>query len=883
MASDRPQKSTVRPAVTIHLMSSHLPVRLRETNGPRLALRMVACASTLALASCAMLKPVDTSLALPQPLTKPARAAGEQRESDGGMATDTGLPQTQFLQTPPLPPRGASATGAPPAPAAATGSTDMLESAVTLENMPIPVFANAVFGNILKRNVSIDAAVQSRTDLVSLKTGKPVSGAQLAAAAQAVLRSYGVVATDYDGLVRVVPESSPNSGAVSFRRGRAQPDVPSALRPVFFLAEIENTNAGNISNWIRTFFQGRVTVTDDQARNAVLLSGQSDSVSAAAEAIQLLDQPALRGQLSARINPAFWSAPELAGRLVEVLTAQGYYAAQSANQTAPILVIPIPAVNSVIVFAANTETLNHVLRWARELDQAPPNKGGKYVTYYVRNTDASEVARTLQDVLGGGSGAAATVSATPGAPAAAAARVSTPGTLPGGGRVVVNAAANSIIIQSTPAEYQQIYSLLQELDRPPRSALIMATVAEVRLSDTEQFGFSWLLKQFTSGGYNVNTRVGPTPVAGTTGAGLALSIASVAGDPRALLTALASSNRVRVLSNPSIVALSGYEATIQVGEDVPVLTSQISNANTGGTNGSQGVLQTVQYRSVGIILRVRPVVHAGGRVDLEMNQEVSGVSSNNSGLGNSPVVTTRRIQTRLSAQDGNTMLLGGLIREQRDGGNAGVPFFKDIPVAGSLFRTSANDNFERTELVVLLTPYVIEDDFDSRAVTNAFRSQFGWAKGGGLGVMAPEKVGSGSPGVSPVPGAGGAGDSSASGRGAGGASPAAMPSKAKPYVVPDEPALKLKPSMQPYEAQPSSSPAGSPLPAGGAAAPGSQSGGSSSSPAPAAAKAVPGPAAKAAGGASAGSGTTPAVPKGTQPVGDEKLRRELLDAAQGAK
>lgn len=825
-------------------------------------LRAVAVASAFALTSCAMVRPLEGAIDLPQPLPSAVRPA--ERAGDGVKqllpAEDASTPRTQFLVTPPLQARASTTTGAPPKPPTPTASNDMLESAVTLENMPLPVFANAVYGSILKRNVSVDAAVQSRNDLVSLKTGKPVSGAQLAAAAQAVLRSYGVVATEFDGLVRIVPESSPGSGLVSIRRGRAQADVPAALRPVFFLVEVENTNVANISNWVRTFFQNRVTVTEDQPRNAILLSGQSDSVSAAAEAIQLLDQPSLRGQVSARINPAFWSANEMAGRLVEILTAQGYYASQSANQTAPILVLPISAVNSVVVFASTPETLDHVLRWARELDQAPPNKGGKYVTYYVRNTDAAEVARTLQDVLGGG-GNTAVAPATPGAPAAATAARTASGNLSGGGRVVVNAAANSIIIQSTPAEYQQIYSLLQELDRPPRSTLIMATVAEVSLSDSEQFGFSWLLKQFTSGGYNVNGSVGPRPTSGVTGAGLALSIASIAGDPRALLTALASSNRVRVLSNPSIVALSGYEASIQVGEDVPVLTSQISNANTGGANGSQGVLQTVQYRSIGIILRVRPIVHAGGRVDLEMSQEVSGVSSNNSGLGNSPVVTTRKVQTRLAAQDGSTMLIGGLIREQRDGSNAGVPFLKDIPVAGGLFRTSAGEAFNRTELVVLLTPYVMEDDFDSRAITSAFRSQFRWAADGGVGALpAARGASAGQPVNRAMPLPGGAVDKTEPGT-----------SNARPYVFPDEPTSRreLPKSIAPAT-QPNPAITPSPVPEKDRGA----------SPQP-----------KTQAGAPTGSGASPtspakpqaAGPSGARAVTDDKLRQELLDAARGAK
>ena len=397
------------------------------------------------------------------------------------------------------------------------------------------------------------------------------------------------------------------------------------------------------------------------------------------------------------------------------MAAQGYSASTVATAPSPILILPIAPINSLVVFTVSEESLNHTLRWARELDQTPPSRsGGRYITYYVRNTDAADVAKTLQEVLGGSS--TSTQPAVVGA--APAPRVS------GGSKVVVNSVANSIIIQSSPAEYQQIYGLLQELDRPARSALIMATVAEVILSDDEQFGFNWLLSQFNSGGYIVNGGMGAKPVGGiASAAGIALNIASVAGDPRALLTALATSSKVRVLSNPSIVTVSGQQASIQVGQDVPVTTGQLSNSSTGG-----GVLSTIQYRNVGVILKVKPTIRAGGRIDLEIGQEVSGVASVATAAGNTPLINTRRVDTKLSTVDGNTMLIGGLISEQREGANAGIPYLKDLPLVGALFRTSGSSKSTRTEMVLLITPHVIEDDFDSRAMTEAFRGQFGWGQ-----------------------------------------------------------------------------------------------------------------------------------------------------------
>lgn len=664
-----------------------------------------------------MVGPIDTTLGATRPLVKPVREASPMTSSwgtDKAGAVESSAQTTQFFKAPTTP----SGVVAPPQnnpPAqVAPNANDLTISAVTLDGIPLPQFINTIYATILKRNVSVDAAIQTRTDLVSLRTGRPQTAAQLSAAAQTVLRSYAVSINEFEGLVRAVPSSGVGGASAEILRGRAQPDVPGSLRPIFYLMELDNTSQANVVSWVRTLFQGRVTVTEDPPRNAIMLSGQSDSVMAAVDAIQSLDRPGMRGRYTARITPVFWSATEIASRLVEVLTAQGYSASTVATAPSPILILPIAPINSLVVFAVSEESLNHTLRWARELDQTPPSRsGGRYITYYVRNTDAADVAKTLQEVLG---------SASPTQPAVAGA-VPTP-RASGGSKVVVNSVANSIIIQSSPAEYQQIYGLLQELDRPARSALIMATVAEVILSDDEQFGFNWLLSQFNSGGYIVNGGMGPQPVRGVTSAqGLALNIASIAGDPRALLTALATSSKVRVLSNPSIVTVSGQQASIQVGQDVPVTTGQLSNSTTGG-----GVLNTVQYRNVGIILKVKPTIRAGGRVDLEIGQEVSGVASVATASGNTPLINTRRVDTKLSTVDGNTMLIGGLISEQREGANAGIPYLKDIPLVGALFRTSGNSKSTRTEMVLLITPHVIEDDFDSRAMTEAFRGQFAWGR-----------------------------------------------------------------------------------------------------------------------------------------------------------
>ena len=650
---------------------------------------------------------------------------------------------TGFYQTPPpLAEKNAAGNAPPPAPL----KKGRGEKGITLnfQSMPLPEFVNAVFSGVLKLNVSIDPQVAQRTDMVSLRSGAPMNEAQIFSAAQAVLRSYGIAAQEFNGLVRVVPENSQSGYLPEIRRGRAMPDVPESLRPVFFLTELEHTQSTQAMTWLRSLFGAKLTATEDARRNMILLSGQSDTIRTALEAIQLLDQPQMRGRYSVRIAPVFWSAEEMARRLVDLLAAEGYAASTLPSSPSPVLVVPVAPINSIVVFAANERVLNHVLRWAQELDQTPPSRSGGYITYHVRNVDAADLASTLSQVMGESPAAdptptPAASAGAPGAGAAAAAPAAARQSF--GSRVVVNKSANSIIIKTTPAEYQQWYGLLQELDRPARAALVMATIAEVRLTESDVFGFNWMLKQFQSHGYNVNTGTTAAPGTSSTVATgtFRIALATLSGDPRALLTALSSADRIKILSNPSVMARNGETATIQVGTDVPILSSQISTPIGNGNNNPNtspplASLQTVQYRQTGVLLRVKPVIHAGGRIEVDVAQEVSVVQQATSGSGQqssgnlTPPILTRKIDTKISVADGNTIVLGGLMQENVSKGDSGIPFLKDIPYLGAIFRTSMSRAVDRTELVVLLTPYVVEDDFDANAITDTFRRQFSWAQ-----------------------------------------------------------------------------------------------------------------------------------------------------------
>ncbi len=691
-------------------------------------------ATLAALTLLALLAGCAEGLLIPQRLDVPRRAGealADSAANSRGSVTIAGLPSPKVV-VPSRAPDTAVRSAALP--------TASEPAVLNLEQVPLGTFAQLVFAEVLKKNVNIDPQVLARPDLVTFRSGSPQTAAQLESAAILLLKSYGVAAIDLGGLVRVVPDNANFGNLPEIRRGAALPDTPLPLRPIFYLVDLQSVRHLDVINWLRTMFGDRVRAQEDPTRNALLISGTPDNVQAALEAIRTLDQPVMAGGQSFSISPVNWSAEDFARRLVEVLTAQGY-AVQPFGQTAsairyPIIVLPVAAINAVYVFARGAEVVQHITDLARALDR--PNERGigkNFFTYSVRHKDASTLAETLQQLL---QGAAARTSST--SPAGGQA----PAVAPGRTSVVIDKSTNTLIFQASQEDYPQIMSLLQTLDRPTKSALIEVTVAELSVTDSARLGVEW--------GFSDGSGIGGTVGGLSLGtAGFTYRVLNGAGGIKAALNALATANRATILSSPRVLARNGEVATIQVGQEVPIVTSQQSTptTTTGGAASAQ-VLQTIQYRSTGVILKVKPVIHSGEQIDLDVSQEVSSAQVTETGVSASPTFSTRKLDTKLTLRNGLTVMLGGLISEDITKGNSGVPGLKDIPVLGSLFSNQSVVTGRR-ELIVLITPYLLNDSDDAEAVTEAFRRLLGpWsATAGSLPAARPTSA----PAPSPAPAA----------------------------------------------------------------------------------------------------------------------------------
>jgi general secretion pathway protein D len=462
----------------------------------------------------------------------------------------------------------------PAAPVPTAITVDDEPVSIAIEQTALPMFVQILYGSVLKVPYTLDPTVTSRTDPVTFKTSQALPRSKVLQLADTLLRSYGLTAQEFGGLVRIAPVGATALTSIPAIR-RSEGDVGLAAndqRQVFHYIETSVVRAAEMSQWLKQMLGTRVTLYEDN-QNAFLLAGSTGDVRAALEVIRALDQPRMRGRFARRLTPANAAAPELAARLSEVLTAQGYSTALTASGSATVQILPIPSIGSIVVFAGTEAVLEHVVRWARELDQSPKNAStnNALFTYPVRFADAQDLARTLSELLGGVGGAsvpaAAQGSPVGGAPAAAARSSS-------GGRVVVNNATNTLIFRGTNAEeQQQIRQLLLELDRPTKSAMIEVVVAELSVGALQRLGVQWT--------HNGLTSLTPARSATLGGSGLSISYTNAARDILAAIDALASDSNARVLSNPKVMARNGETASIQVGSEVPIVTTQQSTSVNG--------------------------------------------------------------------------------------------------------------------------------------------------------------------------------------------------------------------------------------------------------------------------------------------------------------
>jgi general secretion pathway protein D len=310
-------------------------------------------------------------------------------------------------------------------------------------------------------------------------------------------------------------------------------------------------------------------------------------------------------------------------------------------------------------------------------------------------------------------------------------------------RITPDVVNNSLLIYATRENYRIIERALQQIDRPQMQVAIDATIAEVTLNNDLNYGVQFFLTSRDLGmkpdrGSLLNSSATQPPTVDASGVASAFLNRAFPGfnflvgpqaQPRLILDALHAVTSVKVLSNPSLVVIDNQPAVLQVGDQVPISTGSATVLTSSNT-----IVNTIDYRDTGIILRVVPRVNVNGIVRLDIEQEISNVAPTSGGTTLTPTVSQRRVKSSISVASGQTVLLAGLISERQDRTSSGIPLLDQLPQPlGDIFSTSRTNGLTRTELIIFIRPQIIGDGVDAHFVAEEMRTKLR----GTAGAIAP--------------------------------------------------------------------------------------------------------------------------------------------------
>ena len=643
--------------------------------------------------------------------------------------------------------------------------------AVTLnfEGADLREVVRNILSDILGESYTIDPAVGGT---VTIRTTTGIPREALPATLEMLLRSNGAAMIKEAGIWKVIPAATVLKGNVTPQLGNSTRALPPGYSVQ--LVPLRYMGARQMATVLEPFVRDATNVRVDELRNMLILSGTELELRHLLETVDMFDVNWIAGM---SVGLFTLQSADVKTVMSELDKALG--AADKSPLAGLLRIIPIERMNALLVVTPQPEYLEEAKKWIERLDRGGEGSGMRFYVYQVQNSRAERIGPLLQQAFSGRiqqQAAAGPPTLAPGTPAGtivsppsfqSQAPFNAPSTTTGGVTTAATSAAttaaqaqvqaaaaaravaagegigvirniqvvadkdnNTVLIVATPTEYSVIEAALKKLDVAQRQVVIEVTIAEVKLTDDLTFGVEWLFKGGAPSGRGsgglFNSSPPFNPAVPTAAVGLALSKGfnyllnslNFPGGVQAALHLLDTYGNVKVISNPHLSALDNQKATIKVGDRIPVCQNNLVASGTTGV--PTNIVSTVsQYIDTGVLLQVTPHINAGGLVTLEVQAEVSNPGPTTS-VCEAPPINTRSVQTLLAVPNGQTMVMGGLIIEDKSNSSNGLPLLARIPVLGGLFGSQELKS-NRTELVLFITPRVVENESDYRRVIDDLR------------------------------------------------------------------------------------------------------------------------------------------------------------------
>ena len=586
------------------------------------------------------------------------------------------------------------------------------EYSLDFVNIAIEDFVSIVFTEMLKTNFVLDSAIKGT---VNVQTRGQIDSSQLLSIVESVLASKNAVLIARRKHYELVPLNKAKN--YSFK-----PELYSArnTKPGYrmVVVPVNYVNPEDLKSVLESVAPAAGHLKIDKERRAVVVIGSEQEISNVVDTVHLFDVSWLKTKSIAVLPIENTQVSLVRDEISKILTSQ--------NKTHNVVLDTLDRFNALLVVAAHKGEVDSVRSWVKILDVKIPTVDTQLFVYRVQNRKASE----LSDILNGiynEEGASITKSVSGDNDATASVKevvVTNKKSVKRNGssdlkgssmKFVADETNNSIIILAKESEYNIIRPVIEDLDVLPLQVLIEVSIVEVSLTDDLSYGVEWYLKHNgvadkfnTESLLDLNSGSGIGPQV----PGFSFVLNGTGSLVQGVFNTLASESRLNVVSSPSLMALDNHSASIRVGDQQPVASSATSSAN------NDVLTQSIEYKSTGVLLTVTPRVNSGGLVTMELTQEVTDVGNIDDATGQRSFLQ-RNINSTVAVQDGSTIILGGLITENKGEAESGIPFLYKLPFIGGLFGKSASSSTKR-ELIVLITPKVIANNENALEITREY-------------------------------------------------------------------------------------------------------------------------------------------------------------------
>jgi general secretion pathway protein D len=572
------------------------------------------------------------------------------------------------------------------------------------DELPLNEFLHYVMGEVLKVSYILGDDVKNDVANLTLNLQQSVSHRKLFSLVEDLLAERGYIVRFNDSIYYVNQEGQEGARKnISFGYGNKAKDVPFSAQEIWQLAPFDYGFNGTLQLTLSQL--AKVRVYPDQQQNLFSIRGKRAEIIKALEFMNLVDKPRFKNRKIAMYKTVFSDADIIIKKLADLLKQEGISLGSASDFNQAVSIVPLPSVGAFTLFANKQEIINRALFWARQIDQPQQGSEIQYFIYAPQFSRAADLGESLNALLGGTS----TVSDKTSAKSQnkqVKNNVNSTGVSASDIGLVVDERANSLIFQTTGAEYKKLLPLIKRLDVMPKQIMLEVLIAEVTMTDEFKMGVEYA---FNNGNYSMSTEgaLGLDKIGG-------ISYVLKGVNDNINLNMFEGSSLVNVLSRPSVVVRDGVAASMSVGTDIPIIGETSQDPIAGEKQTTK-----IEYRKTGVELTVTPTVNAQGVVIMEIEQKISNELEVGSTVVSSPSIFERNISTEVVAQSGQTIILGGLISDNTTNADSKVPFFGDLPIIGNLFKAQTQSG-SKTELVIMVTPRVIESSDEWQSIKQTF-------------------------------------------------------------------------------------------------------------------------------------------------------------------